>query len=424
MICSQKEHLWSGDRVVEYRLKNGLEIYICPKPGFGSKFAIYGTRYGSIDNAFLTPEGNLVEVPPGIAHFLEHKLFESEDGDAFSRYAVTGASANAYTSFDRTCYLFGCSERFDENLEILLDFVRHPYFTPQTVQKEQGIIGQEIRMYEDSPKWVVLVNLLQGVFQNHPVRIDITGTVESIAQITDKLLYDCYNTFYNPANMFVCIAGDVDPKAVAEKIDATVTEAGNAPRRSMPREPAAVLQTEVTRQMPVAQPLFCLGIKDTPDRSQKERLAAELAAEILFGKSSVLYKQLVDQALIGGDFGIEYFAGYGFAALLLEGESKCPQAVRDAVMAALAEAQQNGVDPQLFEGARRRAYGGSIRSLNDVEAIVSALVDYAVAGEVPFSDEALLEELTKADVDAYLATLDISQNCLSVISGEDLECTK
>ncbi len=419
MFKAQKEHTYAGDRVVEYRFENGLTLYVCPKPGFGSKYAIYGTRYGSIDNAFTAPDGREVQVPPGIAHFLEHKLFESEDGDAFSRYAATGASANAYTSFDRTCYLFACSDRFQENLDILLDFVRHPYFTAQTVQKEQGIIGQEIRMYEDSPKWVVLVNLLQGVYHNHPVRIDITGTVESIAQITDELLYACYNTFYNPANMFICIAGDVDPDAIAQKVGRTVTEPGLAPVRSMPAEPKTVRTGDVRRVMPVAQPLFCLGIKDTPNRPQKERLAAELAAEILFGKSSVLYKQLVDQALIGGDFGTEYFAGNGFAALLLEGESKDPQAVRARVLEALSAARQSGVDPQLFEGARRRAYGSAIRSLNDVEAIVSALVDYAVAEEVPFSDEELLENITKADVDAYLASLDITQNCLSVISKHE-----
>lgn len=419
MITLQKEHTYAGDRVVEYRLANGLTVYICPKPGFGSKYAIYGTRYGSIDNAFTDPLGRTVEVPPGIAHFLEHKLFESEDGDAFSRYAATGASANAYTSFDRTCYLFACSDRFDENLDILLDFVRHPYFTAQTVQKEQGIIGQEIRMYEDSPKWVVLVNLLQGLYQNHPVRIDITGTVESIAQITDQLLYTCYHTFYNPSNMFLCIAGDVDPRAVAKKVDQTVTEAGCAPRRILPSEPAAVADRQVQRVMPVAQPMFCLGIKDQPNRPQKERLAAQLAAEILFGKSSVLYRQLVDDALIGGEFGIEYFTGNGFAAWLLEGESKDPQALRARVLQSLAEARSNGVDPELFEGARRRAYGSAIRGLNDVEAIVSALVDYAVTEEVPFSDEVLLESISKADVDAYLATLNVEQNCISVICGEE-----
>ena len=181
---------------------SGLTVYVLPKENYSSAYAVFGTKYGSIDTRFKRSDSDKwTEVPEGIAHFLEHKLFESEDLDAFERYAKTGASANAYTSFDKTCYLFQCSSNFKENLKILLDFVQNPYFTPQTVQKEQGIIGQEITMYYDVPGWMSTFNLLRCLYKNHPVRIDIAGTVDSIAQITDKLLYDCYNTFYNLHNM-------------------------------------------------------------------------------------------------------------------------------------------------------------------------------------------------------------------------------
>ena len=198
---------------------SGLNIFLYPMPGFSSNYAIFGTKYGSVDNAYLDDNGQKVDLPEGIAHFLEHKLFESEDGDAFSKYAKTGAYSNAYTSFDRTCYLFSCSNRFYDNLKILLDFVRSPYFTEATVNKEQGIIGQEIKMYDDMPNWRVMFNMLEGMFYTHPVRIDIAGTVQSIAKITDKTLYDCYNRFYNLSNMFLVLAGDFDEGQVLDFIN-------------------------------------------------------------------------------------------------------------------------------------------------------------------------------------------------------------
>ena len=191
-----------GDKYFEIDHKSGLKIFVYPKVNFSSSYAIFGTKYGSIDNCFKT-EGDKVytEVPEGIAHFLEHKLFESEELDAFARYAETGASANAYTTFDKTCYLFSCSANFSSSLEILLDFVTKPYFTPETVKKEQGIIGQEIKMTNDEPGWASLFTLLKAMYKHHPVQIDIAGTTESIAEITDELLYKCYNTFYSLNNM-------------------------------------------------------------------------------------------------------------------------------------------------------------------------------------------------------------------------------
>ena len=209
-----------GESYFEIDHPSGLKILVYPKKNYAATYAVFGTRYGSIDTEFrLNGEEKFTCVPEGIAHFLEHKLFESEDLDAFERYAKTGASANAYTSFDKTCYLFSCTGKFQESLEILLDFVTHPYFTEKTVQKEQGIIGQEIQMCRDEAGWEALFSLLRAMYKTHPVRIDIAGTVESIAEITPELLYKCYETFYNFSNMVLCVAGNVTPDEVLSVAD-------------------------------------------------------------------------------------------------------------------------------------------------------------------------------------------------------------
>ena len=251
-----------GESYVKCEHESGLQIYILEKPLYNSAYALFGTKYGSIDNVFSV-NGEQTEVPEGIAHFLEHKLFESEDGDAFTRYAETGAYANAFTSFDKTCYLFKCSTRFYDNLEILLDFVQSPYFTAATVQKEQGIIGQEIRMYDDSPGWRVMFNMLLAMYKNHPVRIDIAGTTESIAEITDELLYKCYNTFYNPQNMFLCIAGNVDTDKVLKMVEEQLKPKEKQDLcRIMPEEPDEILKPYVEQALEVVIPLFCFGYKE------------------------------------------------------------------------------------------------------------------------------------------------------------------
>ena len=236
-----------GDRYYEVKHPSGLRIFVYPKEQNNSTYAVFGTRYGSVDTTFKrSDEADACTVPAGIAHYLEHKLFESEDGDAFARYAKTGANANAYTSFDVTCYLFSCTENVYESLEILLDFVQSPYFTEQTVQKEQGIIGQEIRMYDDDPQWRVMFNLLEALYHKHPVKVDIAGTVESIAQITPELLYRCYHTFYNLNNMVLCVAGNVELNKVLDLCDRMLKPSKPVEiERIFEEEPREVVKTRV-----------------------------------------------------------------------------------------------------------------------------------------------------------------------------------
>lgn len=407
-----------GESYIKATLSSGLKIYILEKPQYNSSYAIFGTKYGSIDTCFAV-DGEETRVPEGIAHFLEHKLFESEDGDAFTKYAKTGAYCNAFTSFDRTCYLFSCSEKFYENLDILLSFVQSPYFTKETVEKEQGIIGQEIRMYDDNPGWRVMFNMLKGMYHNHPVRIDIAGTVDTIAKIDDELLYKCYNTFYNPANMFICIAGNVDAESVLKQIkDSVKSKEPVEITRINDTEPEEVVKPYVSQKLAVAQPIFCLGYKEkitSPERTLKEKVTTALLIEILAGDASPLYKKLITAGLINDEFSAEYFNGNGYAAVIFEGESSDPERVAEEIKAEVERLKTEGIDKKLFSAIRCGMYGNAIRMFDSVEAIAMQFVDCAVCDTGLFDEIKYLRSVTVEDVYKRLQTLDGEKTVLSVI---------
>lgn len=398
---------------------SGLKVYLCQKKDFSANYAVFGTHYGSIDTEFAVDGGKMITVPEGIAHFLEHKLFEGEDGDAFTKYAVTGASANAYTSFDRTCYLFGCSGKFYENLDILLSFVSSPYFTPETVNKEQGIIGQEIRMYDDAPGWCALFNLLRALYHNHPVRLDIAGTVESIAEITDKTLYDCYYTFYNPSNMFLCICGNFDTEKVLQMVEEKIKpNTRTSITRSSCLEPDSIVTDRVEKVMPVSMPMFVVGIKDNAvkfNHSVKYITATNLLLEMCAGKISPLYDRLLSEGLIGNDFSNEYFYGHGYSALLFDGESKDPEKVKEAILSELKGIAENGADSDLFSDALRKLYGWEIRRFNDVEETVNGFIDCAMNGCEPYDVLEALKNMTVDDITDRARSLDLSLCAISVV---------
>lgn len=406
-----------GESYVKCQHESGLKIYILEKPLYNSAYAIFGTKYGSIDNVFSV-NGERVEVPEGIAHFLEHKLFESEDGDAFTRYAETGAYANAFTSFDKTCYIFNCSSRFYDNLEILLDFVQSPYFTAATVEKEQGIIGQEIRMYDDSPAWRVMFNMLLAMYKSHPVRIDIAGTTDSIAKIDDKLLYKCYNTFYNPQNMFLCIAGNVNTEKILKMVEAAVKPKESIElQRIMPKEPDSVLKPYVEQALEVAQPMFCFGYKENADTplSVKDRVCTAVLLEMIAGDASPLYKRLTNDGLINDDFSFEYFNGEGYSAVIFEGESQNPKKVAEEIKLEVNRLKADGLNKKLFNAVRSGLYGDAIRVFNSVEAITMGLVDCAMNDTGLFDDIKYLKAITADDVYKRLSLLNDECTVLSVI---------
>lgn len=410
-----------GESYIKAVHPSGLKIYILEKPQYNSAYAVFGTKYGSIDTCFSV-NGEKTQVPEGIAHFLEHKLFESEDGDAFTKYAATGAYANAYTSFDRTCYLFSCSDRFYDNLGILLDFVQSPYFTAETVQKEQGIIGQEIRMYDDNPEWRVMFNMLLAMYKKHPVRIDIAGTVESIAEIDDKLLYKCYNTFYNPSNMFICIAGNVNSEKVLSQINGAVKT--NDPieiERIGCDEPDEVSESYVEQKLEVAQPIFCFGYKeamDKPERTVKEKVCTSLLLEIIAGDASPLYKKLINEGLINDEFSFEYFTGNGYSSVIFEGESMDPKKVAEEIKSEVERLKSDGIDKKLFSAVRCGMYGEAVRSFNSVENIATQLVGCAMSDSGLFDELKYLKSVTPDDIYKRLSLLENEKTVLSVVIPE------
>lgn len=415
--------LVTGEQITRLAHPSGLTILVYPKAGFRSSYALFGTRYGSIDTTFVR-DGRRIEVPEGIAHYLEHKLFENEDCDAFDRYAKTGASANAFTSFDVTAYLFGCSDNFEASLEILLDFVQKPYFTEQTVQKEQGIIGQEIRMCDDSPERRVLFNMIRAMYQKHPVRVDIAGTVESIAQITPELLYDCYYTFYNLHNMVLTVCGNVTVEGVCEVADRVLMQAEPLSLdMAFPEEPRAVGQTYIEQTMPVAAPLFYLGCKCPVEGvfvTDTEMMASEIVLELLTGHGSQVYAALMDEGLINDSFGGEMFEGRGFAMLMIGGESRDPQAVKKALTDEIARLQAEGVDDARFEELRASLYGRLVRRFNNVETAATAMMDDHFHDRDPFGFIEAVQTLTKADVDRVLREwLCEDAMTLSVVRGKE-----
>ena len=400
---------------------SGLKILVMPKENYSSTYAIFATKYGSIDTMIQMSDGSFKEIPEGTAHFLEHKLFESEDLDAFERFAKTGASANAYTSFERTGYLFSCSANFKKNLEILLDFVQNPYFTQATVEKEQGIIGQEIDMYKDAPDWEVMFNCLRTMYHNLPVRIDIAGTQESIAQITAKTLYGCYDNFYNLHNMVLAVAGNADVDEIVEVADKVLKPVeGKMAQRKVIDEPEEVIDSYIEEKLSVATPQFMFGFKeswDTPERTTKEEFSMEILLDMISGQSSELYKRLFDGKLINNSFGFEYFTGFGYSCVLFAGESNDPKKVAEEIVGEIGRFRETGFDETAFERTKKKLYGRMIMGMNDIEGLANNMAVSYFAGEDVFTDFEIFKTVTLDDVnDIFKKTLDENRSVLSVIN--------
>lgn len=421
MIHESKE---LRERLYEIDHSSGLKIFVMPKANYKSTYAVFGTKYGSIDTCFKrSDQKEYTRVPEGIAHFLEHKLFESEELDAFTRYAETGASANAFTSFDKTCYLFQCSDRFADSLKILLDFVTHPYFTKETVEKEQGIIGQEITMYYDVPGWMSTFNLLRCLYKNHPVRIDIAGTVESISQITDKLLYDCYHTFYNLNNMALAVVGNVTPEEVIKMCDEMLKKSEDVTiERVFDEEPRDIVKSYEEYHIAVSMPVFSFGYKEackTPQRTVQETVEMEILLEILAGETSNLYSSLFEKGLINSTFSKEYFTGNGYEAVIFEGESTDAKAVAQAIKEEVARLRKEGISDQAFESARRSLYGREIMSYNVTDDVANAVIGCYFAGYSIFDPLEVYKNVKKEDVEKLLSEkLDEKYSALSVVRSE------
>jgi predicted Zn-dependent peptidase len=387
------------------KLDNGLEVFILPKPGFTKTYATFTTRFGSIDNHFTPPGGETIRVPDGIAHFLEHKMFEEPEGDIFSKFASQGASANAYTSFDRTVYLFTATGEIEANLDTLLHFVQHPYFTDENVEKEKGIIVQEIDMYRDNPDWRVYFGLIEAMYQTHPVHIDIAGTAESVRSITKEMLYDCYNTFYHPSNMTFFVVGGVDPQETMERIKRDQAKKTFPPsgeiKRLFDEEPEKVKDEKRELQLPVSLPKCLFGFKEDPDEHSdavRKELASKIMLEALLGSSSALYQQLYDDNLISDGFGQEYNTGPGYSFSIIGGETRDPDELVKRVSEALYEAAKNGISQDIFERTRRKKIGAFLRMMNSPESIASEFTRYRHKGGDLFTLVEVYESLTLEEI--------------------------
>lgn len=406
------------------KLPNGLNVYILPKKGFNKTFATFTTKYGSIDNNFV-PLGKeeYVKVPDGIAHFLEHKLFEKEDGDVFQQFSKQGASANAFTSFTRTAYLFSSTSDVEKNLETLVDFVQDPYFSEKTVEKEKGIIGQEITMYDDNPDWRLYFGLIQNLYQNHPVKIDIAGTIESISHITKDLLYECYNTFYHPSNMLLFIVGPVDPTKFMDQVRENQAKKAYKEmpeiKRKFEDEPLQTAEPKQVLEMNVQTSKCLIGMKALHvDQSGPELLKNELTMnvllDLLFGKSSENYNQLYNQGLIDETFSYDYTQEQGFGFAMVGGDTENPDQLADELKNMLFQAK-NGTTftEEQLERAKKKKIGAFLRAVNSPEYIANQFTRYAFNDMNLFDVVPTLEKITMDDIKTMASEV-ISEERFSV----------
>lgn len=402
----------------------GLDIYVYPKKNYGSKYAIIGTDFGSINNKFrLKNQENYTEVPDGIAHYLEHKLFAGKDCDAFELFSKTGASANAYTSFEKTAYLFSCTDNFDESLNILLDFVQSPYFTQENVDKERGIISQEIKMYQDSPDWKVLINLLNLLYKNHPVKLDIAGSVESISKITPEILYECYNNFYNLNNMCLCIVGDVNYHKIFELVDKKLKYSNKIEIvKYFPDEPEEVAQKFISENFDINSTIFNFGIKqnvlNNSRISAKDSVLCDLFLSYLTSPSSDMYNTLLNKELINfATFSSEHLEGPGYSSLIFSGESKNPEETCEIIRNYINKIKISGVNAESFERSKKAVYGKSMNVFNSVSDIANILLEFSFSNRQFFEYLSILQDIKLEDFNNYI-TKNINQDnsSLSIVT--------
>lgn len=406
--------------------KSGLRVILIKKPGFKKSYATFSTKYGSVNTEFVVPgESETTKVIDGIAHFLEHKVFEQPDGsNAFNDFSGYGANANAFTSFGVTNYLFSCTDYFYENLEILLNFVQTPYFTEENVEKEKGIIAQEIRMYEDDAEQICMYNCLEAMYEKHPVRINIAGSVEEIMKTTPELLYKCYNTFYHPSNMALICVGDLDENKIGEYVEKCIKhdEPQGKITQVFPTEKETVYKDRVEAEFDIPVPMFMIGFKDkSTGGSSNEILKREALTgcilRTLFGKSSAFYKELYDAGIINKTFSsfYEYEDSCGYAAFF--GESENPEQVEQAIFSAIEKAKDSGIDAEAFERAKKVLCGQFMSVLDHVESFGNEYMMAYHKGVNLFDYATICGQLTCEDAMARIEELFNPKQCaVSVVS--------
>ena len=397
------ENLKVKEKVYIEKLKNGLTVMIIPKKGIKKKYIIWGTHYGSNDSKFIVPgEEQITEVPKGVAHFLEHKMFEQENGrNSLDVLSSLGVNANAFTTNTHTAYLYEATDNFYEALDEFMDYVQHPYFTDENVEKEKGIIGQEIMMYDDYPEWKVYLNALEAMYHNHPVKLDITGTIETISHIDKEILYKCYNTFYNPSNMCLVVCGDFKPEEILTEIENRLIEKNHAGeiKRIYEEEEESIVKSKTESKMEVSIPLFTLGIKCLPPK-QKEKVKTHIAIDILLnmivGESSKLYQDLYKNGVLLNMPSFEYEFTDEYAHILISGVSRDTNQFFEKFNQEVQNYINKGINKEDFERTKKMIYGEYIKEYNDVSNIARMFLTDFMKGINSFD---YIEEITTLDLE-------------------------
>ena len=406
------ENLKVKEKVYTEKLENGLTVIIIPKHGVKKKYIIWGTHYGSNDSKFIVPgEDEVTEVPKGVAHFLEHKLFEQENGkNSLDVLSSLGVNANAFTTNTHTAYLYECTDKFYEALDEFMDYVQHPYFTDENVEKEKGIIGQEIMMYDDYPEWKVYLNTLEAMYHEHPIKLDITGTIETISHIDKEILYKCYNTFYNLSNMCLVVCGDFVPEEILKEIEKRIVDkkALGEIKRIYEKEEESIVKPRIESKMEVSIPLFSFGIKCVPVK-QKEKVKTHIGIQILLniiiGASSNLYQDLYKKGILLSRPSFEYEFTDEYAHIIISGVSRNPEELYKRIIEEINNMKQKGIDKKDFERTKKMIYGEYIKEYNDVSGIARMFLNDFMNGINSFD---YLEEITTIDLEYVKQILDES----------------
>ena len=384
------------------KLKNGMKVIIIPKPNLDKKYVIWGTKFGSIDNRFIMPKTNEeVFIPDGVAHFLEHKMFEQPNGtNSLDTLMALGLDANAYTTNDHTAYLFECTNNFYEGLDELMDYVQHPYFTDENVEKEKGIIGQEIKMYDDEPGWQLYMNLLDCLYKGNPIKIDIAGTVESISKITPDVLYKCYNTFYNPSNMTMVVCGNFEPEKLLEDIKRRLIEKehqGEIQRIYPPKE-TSINRTYKEAEMEVSLPLFAIGFKDADGMNEdivKKHIAIEILLNMIIGKSSESYQNLYKEGNLLSEPDLDYEFSEEYSHVVISGQSKEPEKVKESIESTIQKYIDQGLNEEHFNRIKKKIYGDYVVEYNSVGNIARMFLSDSLKKINSFDYIERFDEVTK-----------------------------
>ena len=421
------ENLKIKEKLYIEKLENGLTVMIIPKQNIQKKYIMWGVNFGSIDNHFIHPETKEeITIPDGVAHFLEHKMFEQKSGvNSLDTLSSIGVDANAYTTNDHTAYLYECNNNFYEALDEFMDYVQNPYYTDENVEKEKGIIAQEIKMYDDHPSWQVYMNAMRCLYKNSPVKIDIAGDVESINTITKETLYNCYNTFYTPSNMLMVVSGDFVPEELLCEIKKRLLkkESNTEIKRIYEQEPVEINEKKKIVNMDVNNPIFVIAFKDTvlenKEEIVKKHIAIEVLLYILIGKSSKLYQKLYNGGLIIAQPELDYEFSKQYAHVTISGQSNNPEKITEELVKEIEDLKRNGIEEKIFNRVKKKIYGEYVKEFNDVSNIAGMFMSDYFKGVNSFDYIENYSQVTKQYTEQILdEVLDKNKMVLSIVKGK------